>query len=129
MEPQYPELSTRIKSTVIDSVLICLLIFACANLLDNLKNVPDWVRMALFVALFLVYEPVSMVFGSTFGNYLMGIRVRQTADTSRRINIFQALIRYPFKVLLGWISFLTVTSNPKRRAIHDLVSGTIMIKL
>ena len=39
------------------------------------------------------------------------------------------MIRYPVKLLLGWISFLTINSNPKRRAIHDLASGSVMIKI
>jgi hypothetical protein len=32
------------------------------------------------------------------------------------------------KTLLGWISFLTITRNTERRAIHDLVSGSVMVR-
>ncbi|WP_290795347.1 hypothetical protein [Flavihumibacter sp. UBA7668] len=28
----------------------------------------------------------------------------------------------------SWISFLTINTNPHKRAIHDLVSGSVMIK-
>ena len=83
----------------------------------------------MFAGLFIAYEPICMTLGSTLGNYLKGIRVRKDSDSTKRINIFQAIIRYPVKVFLGWISFLTINSNPKRRAIHDLVSGSVMIKL
>jgi uncharacterized RDD family membrane protein YckC len=105
------------------------MMFVFAAVLDRFENVPDWVRIALFASLFIAYEPLCMTLGSTLGNYLKGIRVRKDSDSTKRINILQAIMRYPVKVLLGWISFLTISSNPKRRAIHDLVSGSVMIKL
>ena len=129
MKEKYPQLTDRIQSTFIDTILIVILMFAFASTLDKFENVPDWVRMAMFVVLFVAYEPLCMTLGSTLGNYLKRIRVRKNSDTTKRINIFQAIIRYPVKLLLGWISFLTINSNPKRRAIHDLVSGSVMIKL
>ena len=129
MEEKYPQLTDRIQSTFIDTILIVILMFAFASILEKFDNVPDWVRMVMFASLFIVYEPLCMTFGSTLGNYLKGIRVRKNSDSTKRINIFQAIIRYPIKVLLGWVSFLTIHSNSKRRAIHDLVSGTVMVKL
>lgn len=129
MEEKYPELKDRVQSTLIDTVLIIVLMFLFASILEKFDNVPDWIRIALFAALFITYEPVCMTLGCTLGNYLKGIRVRKEADTTKRINIFQALVRYPIKIFLGWISFLTIHSNPKRRSIHDLASGSVMIKL
>ena len=129
MEEKYPQLTDRIQSTFIDTILIVILMFVFASILDKFENVPDWVRMGMFAGLFIAYEPLCMTLGSTLGNYLKGIRVRKNSNSTKRINIFQAIIRYPVKVLLGWISFLTINSNPKRRAIHDLVSGSVMIKL
>jgi uncharacterized RDD family membrane protein YckC len=129
MEEKYPELGDRIQSTFIDMVLLIILMYVFASILDGYENVPDWIRIAMFAGLFIVYEPVCMTIGATLGNYIKGIRVRRYSDTTKRINIFQAILRYPVKVLLGWISFLTIHSTPKRRAIHDLVSGSVMIKI
>ena len=129
MQEKHPQLSDRIQSTFIDTILIIILMFVFANILDKFDNVPDWVRIIMFTGIFIVYEPLCMTLGSTLGNYLKGIRVRSSSDSTKRINIFQATVRYPVKVLLGWVSFLTINSNPKRRAIHDLVSGSVMIKL
>ncbi len=103
--------------------------FVFASILDRYENVPDWIRILMFALLFIIYEPLFMTFGFTLGNYIKGIRVRKNSDSTKRINFFQAVIRYPIKIFLGWISFLTINSNPKRRAIHDLVSGSVMIKL
>lgn len=129
MEEKYPLLIERIQSTFIDTIFIFILMFAFASMLDKFGNVPDWVRIVMFVCLFIAYEPLCITFGFTLGHYLKGIRVRKDSDLTSRINIFQAMIRYPVKVILGWISFLTINSNPKRRAIHDLISGSVMIKL
>jgi len=129
MEEKYPQLTDRIQSTFIDTILIIILMFVFTSILDKFDNVPDWVRIVMFVGLFIAYEPLCMTLGATLGNYMKGIRVRQNSDSAKRLNIVQAIVRYPVKVFLGWISFLTIHSNPKRRAIHDMVSGSVMIKL
>lgn len=129
MIEKYPQLTDRVQATFIDTILIVIMMFVFAGILDKFENVPDWVRISLFVSLFMIYEPLCMTLGFTLGNYIKGIRVKKYADSTKRINILQAFIRYPIKVLLGWISFLTINRNAKRRAIHDLVSGSVMIKL
>jgi uncharacterized RDD family membrane protein YckC len=125
----YPELKDRIQSTFIDFILIMILLFVSASIIDKYEHVPDWVRIAIFVGLFVVYEPLFITLGCTPGNYFKGIRVRKFSNTDKKINILQAFIRYPIKFVLGWVSFLTISSNPQRRAIHDLAAGSVMIKL
>jgi uncharacterized RDD family membrane protein YckC len=127
--PEYPLLGDRVQSTLIDTILIIILMFVFAAILDKFENVPDWVRMVLFIGLWGVYEPLCTTLGSTAGNYIKNIRVRQVGDNRKRINIFQAILRYALKILLGWISFLTIHLNKERRAIHDLAAGSVMIKM
>ncbi|MBL7712080.1 MAG: RDD family protein [Chitinophagaceae bacterium] len=129
MQEHYPELKERLQSTFIDTVFILMLMFFTASLLDSFKDVPDWVRFVLFIGLLFAYEPICMVFGCTVGNYFKKIRVRKYADSSRKLNILQAAVRYPVKVMLGWVSFVTIHSNAQRRAIHDMAAGSVMIKL
>ncbi|OSZ78984.1 hypothetical protein CAP35_12260 [Chitinophagaceae bacterium IBVUCB1] len=128
MEEQYPQLVDRLQSTFIDMMVIIILMFVFTGIMDCLENAPEWVTRAMIACLFL-YEPVCTALGCTLGNYIKKIRVRSTNDTTRRINLVQAISRYFFKLLLGWVSFLTIHSNPKRRAIHDMISGSVMIKL
>jgi uncharacterized RDD family membrane protein YckC len=129
MDDKFPPLSDRIQSTFIDSILLVILMFAFASILDKFENVPDWVRIVMFATLFVIYEPLCTTLGFTLGNYIKGIRVRKYSNTTKKINFFQAIVRYPVKVVLGWISFLTINSNPHKRAIHDMASGSVMIKL
>lgn len=128
MEEKYPQLTDRIQSTFIDAILIIILMFAFAGISDKFENVPDWVRVAM-VAWVILYEPLCMTVGATLGNYIKGIRVRKMSDTTKRLNLFKAIIRYLMKLTLGWISFLTINLNSKKRAIHDFASGSVMIKL
>jgi hypothetical protein len=127
-ERQYPSISDRVQSTFIDSLLIVALMFVCSSWLDRYENAPEWLRAALFVGLWGVYEPVCTSLGCTVGNYLKNIRVRKHGDTGKRINLLQAFIRYVLKITLGWISFLSIHANKERRAIHDYAAQSVMIK-
>ena len=129
MEKSYPALSDRIQSTFIDSLFIVLLMCLFSGVLDRYERAPDWIRIALFVGLWAIYEPVATVLGGTIGNRIKGIRVRQHGNEQRRINLAQAYLRYVLKVSLGWISFLTMHSNSQRRAIHDFASSSVMVNV
>ena len=128
-QTEYPLLGDRVQSSFIDVILIIILMFVFASVLDRYENVPDWVRIVLFIGLWAVYEPVCTTLGGTVGNYAKGIRVRRHGGITKRINIFQALLRYILKIGLGWLSFVTIHSNTERRAIHDLAVGSVMIKV
>jgi uncharacterized RDD family membrane protein YckC len=127
-EFEYPSLSDRVQSTFIDTILIIILMFITASILEKYEDPPDWIRIVLFFAIWGVYEPVCTTCGFTIGNYMKDIRVREFSNPSKKINILQAFFRYLLKISLGWISFLTIHFNPERRAIHDLAVGSVMIK-
>jgi uncharacterized RDD family membrane protein YckC len=129
MENEYPSLSERFQSIIIDQVFIVILMFSFATILDKFSDAPDWIRIAMFFGIWGIYEPVCMTFGCTIGNFMKRIRVKKFARPEKKINIFQAYARYITKLLLGFISFLTVTGNKERRAIHDMVASTVMIKV
>lgn len=124
----YPTLLTRVQSILVDTLIIFLLMFLAGKILDQFRETPDWVRAVLFFGLWTVYEPLAMSLGGTAGNFLVGIRVRQQKDYSKKINILQSYVRFIIKIALGWLSFIAIHFNPERRAIHDLVSGSVMVK-
>jgi uncharacterized RDD family membrane protein YckC len=131
MEKRYPDLKTRVQSTFIDSILIIVLMFGAAWLLDKINTGEEqegWLKAVIFVLIWGIYEPLSMTLGCTLGNYLMKIRVRKETDNGKRINLLQAFIRFIVKILLGWISFLTIHFNDERRAIHDFAAGSVMLE-
>jgi uncharacterized RDD family membrane protein YckC len=128
-EIEYPSLSERVQSTFIDTMFIIIAMFVFASVLGQFENVPDWIRIILFLAIWVVYEPLCTTLGFTLGNYAKGIRVRSFSDPNEKINFLQAIVRYLLKLSLGWVSFFTVHTNYAKRAVHDLVAGSVMIKI
>jgi uncharacterized RDD family membrane protein YckC len=130
MEINYPDLKTRVQSIFIDALLMVALMFVAAWILDKVslsESDEGWVKALIFVGIWGIYEPLAMTFGCTLGNYLMKIRVRNHNNVGKRINLIQAYGRFFVKMLLGWISFLTMNFNKERRAIHDFISETVVI--
>jgi uncharacterized RDD family membrane protein YckC len=123
----YPSLTDRIKSSVIDILFVIFLMSIIAPFLDIFTEVPDELRAVLFIFLFFIYEPLAHTLGFTLGNYIMGLRVRKSRNKNATINLFQAYLRFTIKSVLGWISFFTIHSNKKRKAMHDIVSDTVVI--
>lgn len=128
MENKYPSILDRIKSTSIDTIILIAFFYVSSDILNSIENVPNWTRTILFIS-FLLYEPIFVSINGTFGNYKSSIRVRKNSDTSRKINFIQSFFRYFFKIFLGWISLLFILINPKGRALHDIICGSVMIKL
>lgn len=125
----YPSLSDRVQSGFIDAVLIVVLMFVSSSLPDKYENAPDWIRIVLFFALWAVYEPGATSMGSTPRNYLKGIRVRRYSHESKKINFIAAFVRYCCKLFEGWLSFITIHFNPEKRAIHDFVVGSVIVRV
>lgn len=128
MDQEYPLLTDRVQSIFIDTVLIIVLMFVFAALLDKFESPPDWIRIALFIGLWAVYEPLFVSLGCTLGQYIKGIRVRSFHDPAKKIGFIRAFIRQILKTCLGWLSFLTIHMNKEKRAIHDFGSGSVVIR-
>lgn len=129
MENQtYPGVSTRVKAVVTDSVILVIFMLGAASMFDSINNVPDYARIAAFVFIFLLYDPLfTSSFGGTIGHFLFGIRVKRANNPKKNILFPLALFRYLIKALLGWISLITVSGNKKGKAIHDMVVQSVVI--
>jgi uncharacterized RDD family membrane protein YckC len=127
VEVEYPSLLKRYQALFIDLLVCLLLTFATGSVIDRVGEVPDWVRIVTFIAIWGMYEPFCVAFACTIGNLLMGVRVRSVSNQTKRINILQAYLRFFIKFALGWISFLTIHGNLQRRAMHDLAAGSVVI--
>jgi len=124
---ELPSIKTRYISMLIDVLLIILISLGIAELLDNRIEIPGYVRGILFLIVVILYEPILISFACTFGQLLMSIRVRRFRKPNERIWVVNAIFRSITKATLGWLSFITVTFNINRRAIHDYLSGSIVI--
>jgi uncharacterized RDD family membrane protein YckC len=131
-DKHYPALSRRVGSILIDSLFIVLVMFLLTDLFEKLLKTNEenegLIRAVCFIALWGLYEPIAMTLGGTIGNYIIGIKVRKYSDSDKNINIIQAFGRFIIKMVLGWISFISIGFNKEKRAIHDLATGTLMLE-
>lgn len=127
-EQEYPKLLHRIKAIVIDWIVLLASLTIASAVFSSINNVPDNLRMAVFIFIFLLYDPLlTSFFGGTIGHMLMGIRVRKQSDYGKNILFPFAILRFLAKSFLGWLSLLTVTGNEERKAIHDYISGSVVV--
>ena len=128
MTNEYPLLLKRIQALLIDFLLILISMLLITQIINLLNGVPDWVRMGAFFAIFFLYDPLmTSKFGGTLGHMAIGIRVKKESTEEENISFLAALGRFTIKSLMGWISLLTVTGNQRKRAIHDMLSGSVVI--
>ncbi len=118
----------RVKAALIDSMFLIGEIILVSYIFSLFENVPDYARIIVFVFIFLLYDPLfTSLFGGTIGHMIMNIRVKRSRNEERNILFPLAIIRFIVKVFLGWLSLLTVTGNNKKKAIHDMVVGSVVI--
>ena len=124
----YPGVSDRVKSAVVDSVIILIFLFTATYTLSYFDNVSNTVRILIFSFIFVLYDPIFIsLLGGTIGHMAMGIRVKRKMNPEKNILLPLAIIRFIVKLILGIVSLFTVSSDKQSLAIHDLVVGSIVL--
>lgn len=123
----YPNLLRRYTAAAIDVAVVIFIIYLGSRVgLAADSDANSTVKWPLL--LFIVYEPIGNRFGATIGQLLMRFRVR-TFNGQKRVPIWRGIIRVFAKYLLGIISFVRMPVQKQRRALHDFLSGTIVLEL
>ncbi len=126
---EYAELIDRIKAAFSDMVVLVILMYAATTVLSSFEYVPIEARIAAFVGIFFIYEPLFIsAFGGTIGHYVNGLRVKRSKDYSKNIIFPWAIVRYAAKIFLGIISLFTISSNFEGKAMHDMIVNSVVIK-
>lgn len=124
----YPNLIDRTKALLIDGVILIVLIIITSDILTHFVNIPDYLKIGLFIVYFLLYEPILLCTkGATIGHHYAGIKVKKYSNTDANISFFSGIIRFTLKGLLGWISFISFFASDNKRAIHDFASSSIVL--
>ena len=126
---EYPRLGRRYLGSVIDGLVVLAGTLLIGTVLGDLPPSLVPIRVALFVALWLGYEPGCTAFGVTLGQRLLGFRVRRESDPTQRIGLPAAWLRFVLKLALGLLSFITMAFNARGRALHDLASGSVVLSV
>ncbi len=126
-----PIIADRIKSALIDSVVLVGLMFTAYYALSFFGIESGVVKGILFVLVFL-YEPIMVSFSQTIGQRFIGIRVveQKTEENValRSIGLFRSILRYIVKLILGVLSLVTINFDEQSRAIHDKLVRSIVVR-
>lgn len=126
---KYPYLIDRLKASFIDGLLIISMMFGIAQILALFDAPLPGIRFLSFIGLFVLYEPILVsMLGGTVGHFMIRLRVKKESNYESKISFFSALVRVIVKILLGWVSLLTVSANEHKRALHDFASGSVVLK-
>ena len=127
---EYASLTSRIKAAVIDALLLILLMYTISEIFGMMQEVSTKFRIIAMVLLFVLYEPLFVsIAGGTVGHTFSEIKVLRDDGSGRNIHFTLALSRFILKLLLGWLSLITVSMHSQKKAIHDMVAGSLMVSI
>jgi uncharacterized RDD family membrane protein YckC len=126
----------RVVAYIIDGILLTIVYGIVARLLGIDIFEPDWRHydpmgnlLSLVISWLYFALLESSVRGATVGKMAMGLRV-VTSD-GQRLSFMNATGRYFAKILSAiilFIGFIMVAFTDKKRGLHDMIAGTLVIK-
>jgi uncharacterized RDD family membrane protein YckC len=123
----YPRLVRRVRAYLIDQ-LVMLAVFALwLFLLPWMDGFTPTQKIFALVAAMLLAEPclVSLT-GGTIGHHLMCLRIRD-ARSDRNLGLVRAAVRAVLRLMLGWLSVLFILLTRRRQALHDVLTGSLVV--
>ncbi len=121
----YPSLVRRYVATTVDVIAIIFIFYIYAQ--SPLYIAHDGVTAVWPLWLFVLYEPICNRYLTTLGQFVMHFRVR-TYVGHKRVPVWRGIVRVLAKYALGALSFFRMPMQKQRRALHDIISGTIVIE-
>ena len=113
-------------ATVIDLMFVLSMFILSSFLLQGDDTITVRTRISLTCLLIFMYEPFFTSRLCTIGQWAMRIRVRDYRSLEK-ISITAAYLRIFIKLVLGFISFLTIPADSAKRGIHDIAVGSVVI--
>ncbi len=123
----FPSLSKRIQALFIDSLIIFIIFLGFSYLFDFLKDENEYLRIFIFIFMLFLYEPILIYFfKGTIGQQILNLKVTNYDNPNKKLRLLNSFLRFLIKWSLGWLSFISIMFNTKNRAIHDIVSNSIV---
>ena len=124
----------RLVASIVDGFLLNV-VYAILGAFTGLRffseDLDDWLALGIAILIGWLYEAVmtSTERGATFGKMAVGLRV--VDNQGNRLTFLHAAGRYLAKVvsvLTFNIGFLMAAFTDRKRALHDMVAGTLVVK-
>jgi uncharacterized RDD family membrane protein YckC len=121
---RYPNLLRRYVASLIDGALVIGAFLFYMR--DPLHYAQSGHPIYWPLLLLLLYEPLLTRYACTLGQLAMRIRVRSEPG-GQAVPVWRLYCRLSVKFLLGIVSFIFMPGHAKKRAIHDIAAGTIVV--
>jgi uncharacterized RDD family membrane protein YckC len=123
----FASLATRIKASIIDSIILMALFISIPMVIGAFSNSESTIKAVVMFAPLLLLEPFLVAYlGSTIGQFVFGIKIVRV-DSRSNCPLFASFFRYLAKTVLGGVSLIYMLFSRKHQAIHDHLAGTIVL--
>ena len=127
----------RFVAYIIDAILISLVFGVVTSIfgvryveMDDLSRIDPTTNLLSLVVAWLYFALMeSSERGATVGKMAMGLRV--VSNDGKRISFMNATGRYFAKILsalIFCIGFIMIAFTDRKRGLHDMIAGTLVIK-
>lgn len=122
----FANFSRRIQAATLDGMILFILFLSLTFLIAQTELNP-YSKVSLFLLPMLMLEPILVSFtGASIGHHLKMLRVENN-QTGKNLNLISAFIRFISKTLLGWFSLLFIFTTKRHQALHDKISGSVVV--
>lgn len=123
----YTRLPRRLKALLIDCVFLSIIFLVIIFLVKQLDLSVETVESLIILGLLVSVEPLCVwLTGGSVGHHLSALRVRRVAE-DKRLGMLASYVRFFTKLPLGIMSLVTVMTSAKYQAVHDMISGSIVV--
>ncbi len=122
----YPRLIRRIQAVLIDGVIMPVAAIAIMTGVGRMGYDGVFAASAAILTVFVLEPFLVTITGGTIGHHLLGIRVINS-QTMLSLGIFRSTLRLLVKTTFGLFSLIVVLTSRKHQAIHDYISGSIVV--
>lgn len=127
-ERLYPSLMIRVQALFFDLFIVGAIVFnSSRTFFSHYQGEYLFLKVVFFFIALLIYESIANTTGGTLGYRTMGLKIRRFGELNKKLRFSQAFVRSLMKFAFGWISFLSISLDPHRRAMHDKASGAVVL--
>lgn len=126
--PTQPPMAERYKALFMDAMTVLAVLGLYSFIFTLFEHIYVSIKWAIYLATVTLYEPLCLtVCGATVGHYLGGMRVTQESKPEQNIPFMRALLRSSTKLLLGAVSFFSISSGTSVKALHDVAAKSVVL--
>lgn len=117
--------SRRIQAALLDGIFLLVIFVSLIILASNVES--QWMKVSMFVFVGLLFEPLLVsTTGASLGHHYKGLRVEKDGS-GRNLNLFEAILRFFIKSILGAFSLVFFLTTKRHKALHDMAVNSVVV--